>query len=493
MKVVLISMPDIAPIMLHEKAIHMPNHGIACVGGNIDGRHDVYLIDLVRKRASIKKYLARTLTRIQPDIIGLSAMTWQYDTCVRLIRLIKTMLPDVKIALGGYHATLVPEEIAASADAGVIDFMIRGEGEIPFRRLVNALDGRDNIADIPSLSFRQEDAFVHNERASVCDLSDLKLPIRDQRRLTWGYHFIFNKIEVMETSRGCTRDCNFCSMRHMYGRSYRTYPIERVIDDLDYIYRVKKTRMIFLVDDNLVLNPKWVDEICEAIIKKNYKDLNLMVQSDCVSIAKNEGMVRKMSRAGFRGMFLGIENVSADHLDALGKADVVKVSRKAIDLCHKNGIMVIGGAIFGLPDDDEEAIRKNYYFLKTSDIDALYCQILTPYPRTTLRQDLVREGLVANPAAYWKYNGLWANVRTRHLSAEQLQYFFWYYRQTIIGWWTPSVYIENQGFRLMSAWQHLLKPLMRFFFERKVRKIGWEGFYKKEMEHLRRMNEFGDL
>ncbi|MDI6742855.1 MAG: radical SAM protein [Smithella sp.] len=493
MKVVLISMPDIAPIMLHEKAIHMPNHGMACVGGHIDERHDVSLIDLVRKRPSIKKYLTRTLTRIQPDIIGLSAMTWQYNTCVRLIRLIRTILPDVKIALGGYHATLVPEEIAASADAALIDFMVRGEGEIPFRRLVNALDGRDNFADIPSLSFKQEDAFVHNKRAALCDLSSLGLPIRDQRRLTWGYHFIFNKIEVMETSRGCTRDCNFCSMRHMYGRSYRTYPIERVIEDLDYICRVKKTRTIFLVDDNLVLNPKWVDEICEAIIKKKYKDLNLIVQSDCISVAKNEDMVRKMSRAGFRGMFLGIENVSADHLDALGKADVVKVSKQAIDLCHKNDIMVIGGAIFGLPDDDEEAIRKNYYFLKNSDIDALYCQILTPYPMTTLRQDLLSEGLVANPAEYWKYNGLWANVRTRHLSTEQLQYFFWYYRQTIIGWWTPSVYIENQGFRLMSVWQHLLKPLMRFFFERKVRRIGWEGLYKNELAHLQRMNEFDDL
>ncbi|MDD4356735.1 MAG: radical SAM protein, partial [Smithellaceae bacterium] len=312
-------------------------------------------------------------------------------------------------------------------------------------------------------------------------------------RLTWGYHFIFNKIEVMETSRGCTRDCNFCCMRHMYGRSYRTYPIERVIDDLDYVYNVKKTRMIFLVDDNLVLNPKWVNEICEAIIKKNYKNLNLIVQSDCISVAKNEDTVRKMSRAGFRAMFLGIENVSADHLDALGKADVVNVSKQAIDLCHKYGIMVIGGAIFGLPDDDEEAIRKNYYFLKNSDIDALYCQILTPYPMTPLRQNLLHEGLVSNPAQYWKYNGLWANVSTRHLSAEQLQYFCWYYRQTIIGWWTPSVYIENQGFKLMSVWQYILKPLMRFFYKRKVHRIGWEGLYEKHVEHLQRINQFDKL
>lgn len=57
MKVVLVSMPDVVPIIIHKQAIHMPNHGIACVGGNIDDRHQVYLIDLIQKRNVIRKYL----------------------------------------------------------------------------------------------------------------------------------------------------------------------------------------------------------------------------------------------------------------------------------------------------------------------------------------------------------------------------------------------------------------------------------------------------
>ena len=61
MKVILISMPDVTPIIVHEMALHMPNHGIASVGGNIDKEHEVYLIDLVRKRCSIKKYLTKVI------------------------------------------------------------------------------------------------------------------------------------------------------------------------------------------------------------------------------------------------------------------------------------------------------------------------------------------------------------------------------------------------------------------------------------------------
>ena len=60
MKVVLMSMPDVVPLVIHESAVHTPSHGIACIGGNIDPEHDVYLIDLVRKRRSIRKYLTRT-------------------------------------------------------------------------------------------------------------------------------------------------------------------------------------------------------------------------------------------------------------------------------------------------------------------------------------------------------------------------------------------------------------------------------------------------
>ena len=95
----------------------------------------------------------------------------------------------------------------------------------------------------------------------------------------------------------------------MYGRSFRTYPIERVLADLDDIYYKRKTRWVFIVDDNMVLDPKRVIALCDAIIARKYKKLNLVVQADCISMAENEDMVCKMAQAGFKSVFLGIENV----------------------------------------------------------------------------------------------------------------------------------------------------------------------------------------
>ncbi|MEA3467177.1 MAG: radical SAM protein [Thermodesulfobacteriota bacterium] len=495
MKVLLVSMPDVVPVLVHEAAVHIPNLGIASIGGNIDPEHDVFLVDLIRKRRSVKKYLSKVVGRIKPDLVGLSAMAWQYDTCIRVAHLIKELHPEVKIVIGGYHATLMAEEIAQSPDSKWIDFIVRGEGEEVCRRLVNALDGRDTFADILSLSYRQDidGQFMHNPRSGNLDLSTLKLPIRDKRRLTWGYHLMSSSMETLETSRGCTRSCNFCSMKNMYGRTFRMYPISRVLDDIDDIYYNRKVKSIFISDDNMVLNPSRVIELCDAIIAKGYKKLKLFVQADCITMSIREDMVAKMAEAGFCSVFLGIENGSKKNLSAAGKGDIVKASKKAIENCHKYGMMVIGGLIFGFPEDDVQSIQENYEFFKEIGADAAYCQIITPYPKTGMRDYLLTENLITNKTDLKKYNGLWANVRTKFLDTDELQYHFWYQRQVVLGWWNPPDSIRRQGRLWTWIWRFAFKPFLKLHYRRVMKKHGWKGRYRREIERLERMNTFDDL
>ena len=493
MKVLLISMPDVVPIIVHEAAVHLPNHGIASIAGNIDEEHDVVLIDLVRKRRLVKKYLTKVIGKVQPDLVGLSSMAWQFDTCVKIAHLIKELLPGVKIVVGGYHTTLMLEETAVSDDAQWIDFMIRGEGEEAFRRLVNCLAGDDRLAEIPSLSYKVDGKFIHNPLGENLDLSTLKLPVRDKRRLTWGYHLFNSKIELIETSRGCTRTCNFCSMKHMYGRTFRSYPISRVLADIDDIYYKRKTRYIFITDDNMVLNPARVIELCDAIIAKKYDGLRLMVQADCMSMAKNEEMVAKMAAAGFCSVFLGIENVSKKNLNSADKGDSGAFAQKAVENCHKYDMMVIGGLIFGFPEDDETSIKENYEFFKHVQADASYCQVLTPYPKTGMRQNLLDQELITNQTDYKRYNGLWANVRTKYLDSEQLQYQFWYQRQVVLGWWNPPAEVNKVGWLWVSIWRFLFKPFLKLRYKRVMKKYGWQRQNEKEMQRWENMNTFHDL
>ena len=279
----------------------------------------------------------------------------------------------------------------------------------------------------------------------------------------------------------------------MYGRSFRPFPIKRILADVDDIYFKQKARWIFISDDNFVLDPQRVIALCDAIIAKGYRNLYFVVQADCVTMSRNEEMVEKMALAGFKSVFLGMENASKKNLKVARKGDILEASRKAVRNCHNHGIMVVGGMIFGFPDDGEAEIIENYRFLKSTGADTAYCQILTPYPKTEIRQQLLDQGLVTNPLDYTRYNGMWANVRTRKLDADTLQYLFWRHEQTVMGWWEPSERIRAQGPFWTGIWIHFFKPIMKIAVRRSQKKYGWRGRFQRDMAHRASVNRFRDL
>jgi radical SAM superfamily enzyme YgiQ (UPF0313 family) len=248
-----------------------------------------------------------------------------------------------------------------------------------------------------------------------------------------------------------------------------------------------------VADDNFVLEPARVMEICDAVIARNYRNLNLTVQADTITISRNEEMVRKLAQAGFKVLFLGIENVSKRNLKMAGKGDIVEASRRAMALCHKHGIMVVAGAMFGFPDDTEEDIVENYRFLKSIEADTLYCQIVTPYPKTGMREYLLGEGLVVNPDDFTRYNGMWANVRTRHLSAEELHYLVWVHQNQVMGWWEPSERVRARGPVWTAIWRFAFRPYLKVRLGRLLKKQGWRGRYELHIQRMAQANRFQDL
>jgi len=204
-------------------------------------------------------------------------------------------------------------------------------------------------------------------------------------------------------------------------------------------------------------------------------------------------MVAKMAAAGFASIFLGIENVSRQNLNTACKGDIIASAKKAVENCHKYGIMVIGGLMFGFPDDTVRSIKDNYDFFKALRCDAAYCQILTPYPKTGIREQLLEQDLITNPTDYTKYNGIWANVRTIYLAAAQIQYQFWYQRQIVLGWWNPSPQAGKQDRLWIFIWRFLFKPFLKLRYALQFKKKDWSARYQQEINRLNRMNRFADL
>jgi len=137
MRVLLLSMPDsfehMAPI-----AIRMPNGALASLAGNLDSHHEVAIADLVLVQGRVGATVTRLIGELEPDVVGLSVMTFQRATAFAVAELVRRLAPNAHIVAGGYDPSLAPD---VYSPATAIDILVRGEGEHTFRELIRALDG----------------------------------------------------------------------------------------------------------------------------------------------------------------------------------------------------------------------------------------------------------------------------------------------------------------------------------------------------------------
>jgi len=431
MQILLFSMPDSfehTPTL----AVRMPNLALASLAGNIDAHHTVAIADLILAQSSVQSTVARLMQDLQPDVVGLSVMTFQRGTARRIISLVKSIKPDVKVVVGGYDPSLAPE--AWTHPALGVDFIVRGEGDITFRELVRALDGTRSLASVDGLWYRTSEGMQRNLPRPVTTLGqgEIKPPRRDGRVLS-GYTYMGRPIDVIETSRGCTFDCSFCSIIEMRGRNFHRLAIERVIADIRDA-RDRGARAIFIVDDNITIDVPRFEALCRAIVDAGLDDIHYLVQGMTASIAQyGETLAPLMRRAGFRYVFLGIENILEDDLEFL-KA-TAKNSRRgsgagrqnttmaAIEVLHRHGMFVVGGLIVGNPDDTRASVDANLTFARKY-VDWPYIQHPTPYPGTPMTKDFRDRGLIVNLRVD-EYDGTSAVTKSAYLEADEIEFLRW--------------------------------------------------------------------
>jgi radical SAM superfamily enzyme YgiQ (UPF0313 family) len=450
MRVLLLSMPDsfehMAPV-----AIRMPNGALASLAGNVDAHHDVAIADLVLAQGHVSATVRRLIREQQPDVVGLSIMTFQRATACAVAALVRQLAPAVHVVAGGYDPSLAPDAYQPAA----VDTLVRGEGEHTFRALLRALESDGDLAAVPGLSHRVGGRLVHNADRTVARLAAEPLALPNRRaRVLHGYTLLGRSVDVVETSRGCTFDCSFCSIIEMRGRNFHPYPVDRVLEDIADARR-HGARAIFLVDDNITLDVKRFERLCEAIIERGLDDADYVVQAMTAPLAEHGATLAPlMRRAGFRYVFLGIENVLTDDLAFLKASaknarrdhgrTVGNASIAAIEHLHRAGLFVVGGLIVGNPDDTREAIEANLVFARRY-VDWPYIQHPTPYPRTPMTAEFRRRALIVEEDVS-RYDGTTAVVRTEHVSADEVEFLRWRAERWMKVRHLPAALAHSPGF-----------------------------------------------
>src|SRR5437660_9538175 len=147
MRILLLAMPDTASSL--DRVMKFPNLGLCSIAAQVP-EHEVRILDLVLRPRGVRRRVLEELHAFAPDLIGYSAMSFQYDTARVLAEAVRAAAPGTLHVLGGYHATVLADEVAAR-DGDVFDYIVRGEGERPFRQLVDVLVGDGDPAGIPGL------------------------------------------------------------------------------------------------------------------------------------------------------------------------------------------------------------------------------------------------------------------------------------------------------------------------------------------------------
>jgi radical SAM superfamily enzyme YgiQ (UPF0313 family) len=448
-------------------AVRMPNGALASLAGNVDDHHQVAAADLILRQDCVRETVEQLVREHQPDVVGLSVMTFQRKTAFRVIELVRALHPQARIVCGGYDPSLAPE--AYMREAGGVDFIVRGEGEVTFCELLRAVEANAGFNRIAGLTYLSAEGWRENPARPVHSLEgdEIRLPKRNARVLS-GFTMLGRPVDVVETSRGCTFDCGFCSIIEMRGRNFHTYSFDRVLADIRDA-KARGTRAIFIVDDNISLNVKRFEALCQAIIDAGLNDISYTVQAMTSPIAMHaDTLVPLMREAGFRYVFLGIENILEDDLVFL-KASAKNAYRengkrtenatiRAIDALHANGMYVVGGLIVGNPDDTMESIRTNLEFARKY-VDWPYIQHPTPYPGTPMTKDFKARNLIKIDNME-EYDGTTAVVATRHLEPEAIEYERWKRERWMKVAHMPAVIAKEPWF-VLRHWPKMLAHTFR--------------------------------
>lgn len=378
MRIALINPPAIS------RYVHSINEplGILYLAALLKDKYEVLLIDSFSHKLSVEETI-ELCVHFQVDLVGVSTVfSTVYKTSKDICEGIKKVNPDIITVAGGNTATFMAEEMASLP---YIDYVVRGEGEISFPSLLEALINGLDVGEIKGISYFKNGRVVHNpDQPPVKDLDSLPFPARELLPQSEKYP------KSILSARGCAYGCAYCSTSAFWGKGYRIRSVENIIKEIEMLNEDGNLSYFSFADDCFTLIPKRTKEICSRI-----RDLNLNATWGCTGRIEtiSEDLLKTLNSAGCKGMFFGIESGSTKVLEKLGrrytKEDVINVYTQ----CIANGIQPYFSFIVGLPFEDMNDIEETYELIQQLEGVENGIHILTPFPGTPIVKDPAKYGL----------------------------------------------------------------------------------------------------
>ncbi|MFN2426369.1 MAG: radical SAM protein [Candidatus Binatia bacterium] len=374
------------------------------------------------------------------DVVGITAMGPQIKRAYDLADRFRAA--GSKVVLGGTWVTLTPEKSLEHADA-----VVAGEAELVWESVLA------DLAAGRSRGVYRNEGWFDLAKMPVIDHRELPLLKWDAFRTSWLYRMYFHW--PITFSRGCPHPCEYCAVQTYYKRSFRTRPVEQVIDEMKRLKALGADRLLFL-DDNPIAHPEKAKELFRAMIPLKMK----WASQSTINIARDDELLDLAARSGCVSLSIGLESIDEASLASVSKG-FNKPARFVGDLAkiRRAGIQVIALLMIGLDGDTPATFQRSLDFLVDNRISFLKLFTPCPYPGTKYHDDMLAAGRILE-SDWGKYDYGSAIVQPTNMTSEEMLDGF---QQVYRGFYSvPSILrrmVPPQGRRSLETAAYLVANL----------------------------------
>lgn len=321
--------------------------------------------------------------RTNPDVVGFSCYVWNIEDTLKACRIIKKLMPEVRIMLGGpevsYRAETYMREIPE------IDIIVRGEGEETFRELIkHFVSGNPKLQRIKGISFRREGRIFHNAD---------RPPIRKLDLIPSPYPFIEDGVSavVIETSRGCPFRCRYCVWGGMC-HNVRYFSVERVRTELQKAFEANAKKVV-IYDSVFNINNTRMRKLAASVEQIVNEQTNLVIEAKAEFVSKEQ--IKLFRKMNVTFVETGLQAVNPETLKNIGRNLNHERFSRGLKLLNDYGINNDVDVILGLPGDNFFTFRKSLEFVLRHKGSNALVHYFVNLPGTWLYENSRRFGIVS--------------------------------------------------------------------------------------------------
>lgn len=364
-------------------------------GARRGGYNDITILDMKTEDLRVPQAADR-LEALRPDIIGMTAMTYEAGCLHALAAEMKRRLPNCKIVAGGPHPSVAADDVMKDKN---VDFCVRGEGEITFPALLGAIEsGTTNFSEVLGVAWRRDDGeiIMNGDRVPPDSLDDLGFPawdLIDNKKYydvpRGGIIYAHKEFATIFSSRACPWRCTYC--HNSYGKKFRERSARHVLDEIDMLVRDLGVRELVFYDDIFNFKPERAKAICRGLIDRNY-NLKLTFPNGLRGDILDEELVDLMKEAGMYRAMIAIESGVPRVQKVMKKNLRLPQTKKIVDYMASQGVMTHGAFMLGFPTETQEEMLETIRWARESSFHTAAFYRVIPFKGTELFRQVEAAG-----------------------------------------------------------------------------------------------------